>query len=402
MNIGCYILGHLLAIKLIIRWSKGYRPPRWGDSVSGHGGHSWEVKTLVAPRPTLYLVGLTLAILAYCLVSALNARATYQPSAQSFAYHSYIPWLPHSLDSTRTWFAFWSYLGLACAFWAIRDWLLGMSETEQRIARQASSAGGKGRGSVFPVRLRRMLWVLAINGALIALEGILQRLEGGGKLLFLVKPTVNPGAAAQFGPYAYRANAAQYVNLLWPVCLGLWWTLHCSRRAGAKAHHVLLVCGALMAACPIVSTSRGGALITVGLIFAAALLLGLTRFLQSARRREEGRGRWLTLTLLILFAVASLGIGYGLGWKTLKPRMKEIQDGFQYREDIYDAARPMARDYPLFGTGPGTFETVFQLYRISPETYWPAQLHNDWLETRITFGWAGLCLILSAFAVIGL
>ena len=57
----------------------------------------------------------------------------------------------------------------------------------------------------------------------------------------------------------------------------------------------------------------------------------------------------------------------------------------------------MAADYPLFGTGPGTFETVFQLYRHSTDTYWPAQLHNDWLETRITFGWLGSGLIALAF-----
>jgi hypothetical protein len=59
----------------------------------------------------------------------------------------------------------------------------------------------------------------------------------------------------------------------------------------------------------------------------------------------------------------------------------------------------MANDYPWFGIGPGTFESVFQLYRISPDTYWPAQLHNDWLETRITFGIVGSLLIAAAFSI---
>src|SRR5262249_38928741 len=58
---------------------------------------------------------------------------------------------------------------------------------------------------------------------------------------------------------------------------------------------------------------------------------------------------------------------------------------FSRAREMYARARPMAADYPLFGTGPGSFVTVFQLYRRSYETYWPAQLHNDWLETRITF-----------------
>jgi O-antigen ligase len=67
---------------------------------------------------------------------------------------------------------------------------------------------------------------------------------------------------------------------------------------------------------------------------------------------------------------------------------------------MYVDARPMARDYPLFGTGPGTFGTVFQLYRISNATYWPEQLHNDWLETLITFGWTGLLLALAALGCV--
>jgi hypothetical protein len=40
---------------------------------------------------------------------------------------------------------------------------------------------------------------------------------------------------------------------------------------------------------------------------------------------------------------------------------------------------------------------VFPLYRESLDEYWPKQLHNDWLETRITFGWAGCGLIAAAF-----
>jgi O-antigen ligase len=93
-----------------------------------------------------------------------------------------------------------------------------------------------------------------------------------------------------------------------------------------------------------------------------------------------------------------VALGWYFGWDSLEPRMEQIPEGFQNREEMYDAARPMAEDYPLFGTGPGTFGTVFQLYRISNATYWPGQLHNDWLETRIAFGWFGMALLLAALA----
>jgi O-antigen ligase len=405
MNGAGYLLGLLLAGKLAIRWLKGYRPPRW-DEGKGREVQSPETEGrgqggMTASGLTAILAWLTVAILGYCLVSALNARATFHRDELSFTYHdSFIRWLPHSFDSSRSWLAFWTYLGLAFSFWAVRDWVLGKSEVEERAERRKPQPGGDGSGFFLPARLRRLLWVLAVNGGLLGLEGIAQRLEGSGKLLFLVTPRVNAAADTQFGPYAYRANASQYFNLLWPACLGFWWTLNRSFGFKRKAYHLVLVCCGVMAACPIISTSRGGALVTVGIAVLAAFLLAVTHFLLSAHWQQDRRTRTTTLAGLLLFFAGALAFGFALGWKTLKPRMAHIGEDYEHREEMYERARPMADDYPLFGTGPGTFEPVFQLYRKTTDTYWPAQLHNDWLETRITFGWLGSGLIALAFIAV--
>jgi len=344
---------------------------------------------------------LTVAILGYCLVSALNARATCDPATLSFDYHNkYVHWLPHSFDSRRTWFAFWSCLGLAFSFWAVRDWLLGKSAAEARAERQTTGPGGKARAALFPARLRRLFWLLAINGGLLGVEGIVQRLEGSGKLLFLVRPRIHQTAAGQFGPYAYYANAAQYFNLLWPACLGFWWTLRRARQFGGHGHRLVLLCCAIMAACPVISTSRGGALITVGMLVLSTLYLAATQVRFGPHRHDGARKRMILLAVLALFFTGALALGFSLGWKALKPRLVTLQEGFQSREAMYDAFRPMARDYPVFGTGPGTWETVSDLYRISTEAEWWAQLHNDWLETRITFGWVGSAFIALALATV--
>jgi O-antigen ligase len=245
-----------------------------------------------------------------------------------------------------------------------------------------------------------LLWLLAINGALLGVEAITQRLEGSGKLLFLVKPRVNPGAESQFGPYAYRSNAAQYFNLVWPLTLAFWWVVHRSGGLRRGAHHLLLVSSAIMAACPIISISRAGALIAVTILVLAALAFLMMQFLSPSRSRELSAAPAPALTAVMLFVIAALTLGFALGWKALGPRMTALSEGFEGREEMYAAARPMTRDYPLFGVGPGAYETVFQLYRISTDTYWPAQLHNDWLETLITFGWVGTILIVLALAIV--
>jgi hypothetical protein len=220
--------------------------------------------------------------------------------------------------------------------------------------------------------------------------------------LFLVHPRVNPEAETQFGAYAYRSNAAQYFDLLWPLCLGFWWTLHRLGGSRFKSHHLLLLCAAVMAACPIISASRGGALVAAGLLLFVMIYFAATNYFSSTWRRQERRTRWGTAGLLGLFFALALALGWYFGWDLLSARMTDIQGGYQAREAIYESARPMAADYPVFGTGPGTFGTVFQLYLYSNLTYWPEQLHDDWMETRITFGLVGMAMILSALACVGL
>ena len=400
MNGAAYFLGVLLASKLTIRRLRGYHPPRWDDGRRGSPSDPTRSKLLTSHLLTAGLALQTVAILVYCLISAVNARSTFHRDELSFVYYPYIKWLPHSFDGGRTWLAFWTYLGLAFSFWAVRDWLLGKSEGEKRGSQYKPQGSGDRSAPLLPARLLRLLWVLALNGGLLGAEGIAQRIEGSGNLLFLVKPHVNPAANTQFGPYAYRANASQYFNLLWPACLALWWTLNRSLGSKRKAHHLILVACVIMAACPIISTSRAGALITIGIVALAACFLSATHFLLAPDQQQDRRAERTTLACLLLFFVSALTLGFALGWKTLKPRMAQIGEGFEFRDQMYEAARPMAADYPLFGTGPGTFESVFQLYRLSTDTYWPAQLHNDWLETRITFGCLGSALIALAFVAV--
>ncbi len=415
MNIAGYGLGLLLAVKLSIRWGKGYLPPRWENgSRALHGDQKGGGTGLVTPPAqfsrratasaglTTSLVWLTGAVLVYCLLSALNARATFLPDQMRFDYYQCISWLPHSYDSRSTWSALWSYLGLACVFWAAREWLLGKSSAEQYAEHRRPGLADTEAASLFPARLRWLLWLLAINGALLGIESIAQRLANSPRLLFLVKPLIHQTAETQFGPFAYRSNGAQFFNLLWPVCLGFWWTLNHAGGRGRKLHHLLLLCGITMAACPIISTSRAGALIAGGIALFGAAFLTATHFLLAVRQRQSRRARRATFWAVIVFFSGAMALGYALGWERLEPRMRELNTGFEGREAMYRIAGEMAQDFPLFGTGPGTYESVSELYRPTQliNSFWPAQVHNDWLETRITFGWVGSLLLYASLLIV--
>jgi hypothetical protein len=346
------------------------------------------------------LAALTVLLLSYCFTSAINNRSTYNPKVASLEYHPFVSWLPHSYDSASSWRAFCNYLALALSFWAVRDWVLGKTPDEERAERSPFVFPGRRRESLLPQRLRRLLWVLTINGGLLGLEGILQRIDGTPNLLFFMPTHDNPEALSQFGPYAYRSNAAQYFNLLWPVSLGLWWALERSTRRrvsrleipGMRSRHLLLVCAMIMAVCPIISASKMGAVVAgINLALATAVLWSVQP--KDANRTKLG---------IVGCLVVVLGVSAALGWEGSGSRLtgEGFDLGLQARNQMYDMARPMADDCPLYGTGPGTFGPLFQLFRPDPLEYWPAQLHNDWLETLITFGWLGSALIVLALGIV--
>jgi len=400
LNTCGYLMGALLLIKSINRRFWNARGKREGGRVECGKSSAQPKGWTKRLTPTRLLAVLTILILGYCLLSAVNARATYDSAQLQLHYHSCLMWLPHSYESQSTWSAFWHYLALALVFWATRDWLLNGVQSEATPAAEEEDRNRISRStSRLPRRLHRLLWLLCLNGALLGMEGILQRIDGGGKLLWLVEPEIHKDAQSQFGPYAYRSNAAQYFVLLWPVCLGFWWLLNRTptRMGGvegerrARAYGVLLPCAMLMLACAIASLSRAGALVALGQIGAAWLIL-----LIGTRRRN--RQLLLGISALLLAAMALAGY---FEWEALTNRFGDaFHDRMGGRAEIYEHARRMARDFAVLGSGPKTFSPLYQFYFSTPEQYWAAQVHNDWLETWITFGGVGMGLILLALAQI--
>jgi len=327
MNVGGYALGTLLVAKVFVR-----------GRVTGHS----DVRTR---RLTFALRVLTVCILGYILVSALNGEFTYIASEWRQEPHAHVDWLPHSLDRDATWQVFWNWLALACAFWAVHDWLLGEASPEGRLSNR---------------RLQRLVFVLAANGALVAFQGILQQSSGTAKLLWFKVASNNRAASAQFGPYNYRSNAAQLFNLIWPAALGLWW--HLQLRRPTQRHHWLLPCVMLLIAGPLVSLSRAGVAVALVQLFACGLLLLACGKFSPASR----------LGIISVF-VLTVGVAAYTGGSGIAKRFQEsAADPLVGRRETYELAKRMAADYPWFGVGPGAYDSTFQLYRNTPTDYWPA------------------------------
>jgi O-antigen ligase len=145
----------------------------------------------------------------------------------------------------------------------------------------------------------------------------------------------------------------------------------------------------LMIVGPVMSLSRGGLLVTSCTVLLASALL-----IVAGLRRMP----WWMSAGVAVGLIAAVAAGLTIGWPRIQERMSELRQGFELREQGYHIASRMAADSPVFGTGPETFFPLYQLYKKSPQAFWPDLLHNDWLEARITFGWVGFGMMLAGLA----
>ncbi len=379
-----YAVGLVSVARRICWGASGCSDPRW--NTPGRGAAWSRALAVVA-----------VLVVAYVGISVLNARARvlWNDNGLDFDYREFVPWLPTTYDLDATTRAFVRYAGLALAFWGTRDWLVGMTRGERHRAEDGRLGREAGR---VPGRLRILLWTFAVSTALMSLVGMLHRLDGSHDLLWLRKVRMY-SAESMFGPFPYRANGAQYLNLVWPLVLGFWWilrreakrTLGPGLRMGGGSHIVLLPCAALILAGSLVAASRGG--VIVGLVELVLVVAVLT----FSGRRQRGI-HWM-LSGLVAFVV---GVGWLLAGDFLEHRFREIRtdQSMSGRTNIYASARRIAEDFPVFGTGAESFMAISGLYREKPSSDWPAYVHNDWLEARVTLGWVGYLLVLALLVLV--
>jgi O-antigen ligase len=121
--------------------------------------------------------------------------------------------------------------------------------------------------------------------------------------------------------------------------------------------------------------SRGGAIST---------LLGVLAFLAAVSMAPSLRARWHLAFGAALIVV--LGMMLIISDNVMTERLTESSIETDGRTHIFELTLEAIHDWPIFGTGLGTFRDVFPLYRTEDMTLPVAQAHNDYLETIVELG----------------
>lgn len=269
--------------------------------------------------------------------------------------------------------------------------------------------------------LERLALVAVVNGSLLALFALVQMFSSSRRLAYWSYPTQGD----IFGPFLCKNHFPFYVNMCIGLGLGLLWSRRSSRERGPaeqrgethrRSRHrrqvqetywprgasgllqdpaSLWICCALalMVTSVAFSLSRGGFLALLG-GYGLCLLLQLLQ-----TRRSVGLGAGFLCLLLTLGLVGWLGLG------KIQARMATLWQGSALQESrlpLWANVFRMSRDFPLWGTGYGTYQYLEPLYRTNPvladETI--DHVHNDYLEMLAEGGLVGLFLSLLALGLI--
>jgi len=246
-------------------------------------------------------------------------------------------------------------------------------------------------------RLKKTVLIVLGLCSFIALQAILQKYLDNGRIYWL---RAVPPKSSFTGPYVYHNHFAGYVEMLVPVAIALFFRYRPQMHYGDSwrqrltnilthlqfnTHLLLGIAAVLMTVSIFVSLSRGG-MISFGLsCFTLLAVLG---------RREKKNG---SIHLgLVLLAVIFLAVGW-FGWDIIDQEFGLIFD----QRGKFQEARPLIwqdsiniiKDFPVSGTGWGTFGNIYSTYRTYLEENFAYHAHNDYIETLANGGIVSLVLI---------
>jgi O-antigen ligase/tetratricopeptide (TPR) repeat protein len=245
--------------------------------------------------------------------------------------------------------------------------------------------------------LIRLSVVVVINGVLLSLFALTQFFGAPRNTVYWNYATLGQ----VFGPFINRNHFPDYVNSCIGLGIGLLISQDWRGRSSASTEQdnsliqtlhnplALWICAALglMVSAVAFSRSRGGLLALVG----AALVCGVLG------RLRLGRSFRLGSILLVVGVVVALSTWFGIG--LVKDRLGTLWKGeaFENRVPLWLRSLPIAGDFPIWGTGYGTFGYIEPMYRSDAPSLetpaWYDHAHNDYLEILVEGGGVGLGLV---------
>jgi O-antigen ligase len=241
----------------------------------------------------------------------------------------------------------------------------------------------------------RLIPIIMLVGVAESLYGMFEFFSGHRHILHL---DGSPLISSVTGTFINRNHFAGYLLMVIPLSVGFLFSreaLHRGQSMGWRHRLASLDGKTLLIGFSVI-------VMVLGLLFTASrmgiLSLLLSFSLISFLFRNPEKGKRFSKTVVLIFGLALLWAAW-IGLDAVISRFFSVSEGFEERWKIWVNTFQIFKDFPLFGSGLGTFVQVFPMYRSFHIRGLVTHAENDFLQLASEVGiiGAGLLLILFFF-----
>jgi putative inorganic carbon (HCO3(-)) transporter len=242
-------------------------------------------------------------------------------------------------------------------------------------------------------QIRKLFLVLLISGTFQAIYGVLEMLSGNGFSLIFDLP-INKSAT---GSFVYKNHFANFLMLCLSAGIGLMVTdIEINKTKQPQDWRILLIstlltsktliriCLAIMVIALVMSRSRMGNVA----FFTAMTAVSLFALLLD-RKRSKG----LCILLVSMLIIDLFIVSKWFGLDKVQQRLAETSLSQETRDEVVLDSLPIIENYPIIGSGGGSFYSVFPGYRKSTTNGFYEHAHNDYLQILMEYGVLGFTFL---------
>jgi O-antigen ligase len=244
----------------------------------------------------------------------------------------------------------------------------------------------------------RLVKTIMVFGFILVVFALVQKATWNGRVYWFYPVGAHDESVRNFaiwGPFLNRNHFAGYLAMIIPLGLSL--LLYRASRTDRSRYASWT--GRLAALLTSSGFSSLGVWGLVSLVMAAALFMTLSRggiisflcsltLLYSLARQRTGLRRMIAP--LAFIGMVLLLVIFFAGWDRISARFEQLtEDRNLKRASVWEDSLVMARDFPLLGTGYGTFGSIYSRYQTHSAMTFYDHAHNDYMELLTDTGLIG-------------
>ena len=224
------------------------------------------------------------------------------------------------------------------------------------------------------------------SGAIQALYGTLEILSGTHYSLLFGLPV----ADVSTGSFVYKNHYANFLMLCLSAGIGLMVATLQSNQGGTRRDLMRSIISTLLGSKALIRISL--AIMVIALVMSRSRM-GNTAFFASmtiigilALVMIKNRSRSLSILIISMFVIDVFIVGAWFGLDKVQERLEATSFAQEGRDEVVIDSLPMLQDFPLFGTGGGSFYSSFPSYKVANIQPFYDHAHNDYLQMSIEYG----------------